>query len=172
MAQIRLDMQVGGTRQAAELARKLRKAGSGQLEAELHDRIQDEANPVLTALRGAVMRVEVTSTKGGLGMPRNRRGLRRHTAAATRFRLLSDGVRFEVDPGAMRASGWPGDMPTYLDSTVGHYGRWLHPVFGNMHIWTIQRGSAWFFRTVRAHFDDFRAGVRAAMREIAREITG
>jgi hypothetical protein len=171
MPKIRLDMQLGGTRKVAELARNLRRAGDGELADELHRRIQQEASPVVAALRAAVMRVEVSSTKGGLAPPTRRRGLRLHTAAATGFRVLSDGVRFEVDPGQMRHDGWPGDMPTYLDASVGHYGRWLHPVFGNMSVWTIQRGSAWFFRTIRDHFDDFRRGIRDVMHDIAQEIT-
>lgn len=150
-AEVRI--QVQGEKEMRALAQRLRSASTnGNLQNALNRRLRDKGQPVIAELRAAVMGVQVTSSKGGLGKPQYKRNLRGRVAAAVRMSIAAKGIRFNVESGRVGAYG--AALTKYLDSELPGYKDWRHPVFGR-DIWTVQHGSPWFFQTIRLHADSF-----------------
>jgi hypothetical protein len=141
------------------LAERLREADP-TLKRQLRERIREEGQPALAALRTAAMGIQMS------GGPAGSTGLRGRIANATRLHVLSRGVQFRVHPEMVD--------PRYgATLTAGSEGEtWRHPVFGNRAVWVPQTGSPWFYPTARAHTPAFRAAVIQAMRDTLAEIDG
>jgi hypothetical protein len=128
--------------------------------------VRRQARPVVDAVKAAWMRVDVTSTRGGLARPVRHTGLRARVAAATGLTFTPDGVNITVsdhgvDPLYGRSLTW------YLNGS----GRpWRHPIFGRRarsQDWTVQHGQEVFFSTVERHAPEFRAAVERGMEQVA-----
>lgn len=162
-------------RELGPLARRLRKAGGGRVLDETQSRFRTATVPVLADLRAAALRVQVTSTRGGRGSPPHSSGLRRTTASAIDYSPWTPtgatGVRLYTSAGKMRSAGYPGDLSKYLDASLGNYKRWAHPVFGSVTVWTVQRGSPWWFTTIERHVPRFRQAVADAIVAVRDYIT-
>lgn len=163
-------VQVGirGGEQFREVSRALRKAGRGDLQKNLRRNIRAAARPVEADLRAAVMRVRVTSDKGGAVRPDLSTGLRARTARAIGTSVTQRGVRIKVNEKKIGPYGR--SLPRYLDGTIAKYRRWRHPVFGQETVWVEQQGSAWFFSTIRSRAGTFQRAILAAMDETTRDL--
>lgn len=156
-------MKVIGAEQYKALAKRLKKAGRGDLQRKLTRNIRKVGDPALRATKSAWMGVEVSSTRGG----GKSSGLRGRVAGATRISILGSGIRIRVEPKQVD--------PAYgksLSFGLDGLGRWRHPVYGNPLVWTQQTGQEVFYKTLTAYEPKFRKGVEEAMEEIAREIEG
>src|SRR5690606_4117003 len=140
------------------------KGADRQLQRDLRRRIRQEGQPALTAVRAAAQGIEMTSTPSA-GGGRRSTGLRARLAAATRVSAQATGVRIAVQENRVD--------PEYGNTLVqGSEGlkRWRHPVFGNTEKWVGQKGSPWFYPTLRREGPAFRAAVERAMRDTMRKI--
>lgn len=157
-------VNIEGAGELRALSRRLKDAGRGDLQRELRQQIRDEGKPVIRDLRRAAMAVDVSSTRGGRARPRGSTNLRARTAKATGLSTTQNGILIRTR-GRRVDAAYP-TLPKYLDSTLGRFDRWRHPVFGHMDVWTQQRGEPWFFVTVRRHARAFRRAVFDAIRSI------
>lgn len=170
-----------GGRELQNLNKRMRNAGDGkELRKRLRTEIREAGEPAVRDLQAAVMRVNVTSSRGGMAKPNRSTGLRRRVAKATGISVTSAGIRIKVSPkkvsrGRSSSTGktYGETLPKYLDATLGRYDRWRHPVFFAGSISEApsrrvvqQRGQPWFFITLDKHRDSFRKGARAAMDDI------
>lgn len=165
-AEIRIQIQ--GEQEMRALAQRLRSASTNQdLQKALNRNLRDKGQPVIAELRSAVMGVQVTSTKGGMGKPKYQRGLRARVAKAVRMSIAAKGIRFNVESGRVGAYG--AALTKYLDSELPGYKDWRHPVFGR-DIWTVQHGQPWFFQTIRVHADSFENACISAVNDFLAKI--
>jgi hypothetical protein len=156
----------GGQKYKA-IARRLRKAGRGDLQRKLTKAVREEGQPALAAVRAAWMTVDVESTKGGTAPPDRATGLRRRVARATRIRALQSGISIAVNANSVDAR-YP-SLVYYLNG-FPRTRSWRHPVFGNRLVWTAQKGQEVFYPTLREFAPAWRAGIYRAMEETAAEI--
>lgn len=167
MARASVSISASGGRELKELARRLRRA---DLQRHIRNELVDAGRPVVPALRLAVMRVDVQSTRGGRARPDRSTGLRRRVAAATDMSAIRSGIRFQVhsrrvDPRYPQLVGYLNASPPV----------WPHPVFAegdrSQWEWTRQFGEPWFFVTIRRRRPQFRRAVRRGIRKANEAIT-
>lgn len=168
------DMEVrlfaDGEQELRALARRMRDAGNGDLQAKLRRNLRDAGRPVLAELRTAVVGVQVTSSRGGKAHPSYSRQLRQRVAKALRLSVAYRGIRFNVQGSAMGDAQYGAALAKYLDGQLAGYRRWRHPVFGQAEVWAEQSGRPWFFVTIMANADQFEAACVDAVNEIIGEI--
>lgn len=158
------------TDQVDRLLRRLKEEGRGDLVRRMRRNIRVAGRPVVADLRRAALGVRVTSGRGGSVPPDRSTGLRARVAAAVTISTTKRGVRIRVPAGRVGEHGR--SLPRYLDAELNNYKRWRHPVFGHRERpWVEQRGSPYFFVTIRKHYPEFRRAVLAAMDEAGRELT-
>ena len=162
-------MQTDGAQKYREAARRLRKAGRGDLQRRMTKEIRTAGQPALAALRAAWMTVEVESSKGGNARPDKATGLRRRAARASRIQAQQRGIRIYTS-GAKVDPKYP-SLVTYLNGFPRRR-PWRHPVFGNRNNWVAQRGQEVFYPTLKAFAPEWRRGVMKAIEETLREIDG
>lgn len=168
-ADIDVRIQVIGQDEFRALAARLRQVKAGnEIQKRLNQNLRSKGQPVIQELRSAVMGVQVTSSKGGMGKPHYERGLRAKVAKAVRMSIAAKGIRFNVESGRVD-SKYGGALAKYLDSELPGYKDWRHPVFGR-DIWTVQHGSPWFFQTIRAHADSFENACVSAINDVLAKI--
>lgn len=161
MATITILPSVQGARQLQRLARRFREHGDGaELRRDLRRNLRERAKPVVAEVKAAALRVQVSSTRGGIAYPNRSTGLRARVAKATKLSFARSGVTILVSAKAFGAYG--STLPKYLDSELEGYGRWRHPVFGK-DVWTAQKGNPFFFVTIRRNAHVFRQGVLDAI---------
>lgn len=168
MARGSIDMSVRGYEQFRELSKALKQAGAGDLQRNLRRNLRAAGRPTEVALRAAVMRVQVTSSRGGTARPDRSTGLRQRVAAAVGTSVTQNGIRVRVN--AAKVGPYGRSLPRYLDGSLARYSRWRHPVFGQPTVWSEQSGSAWFFATVQSRAGTFQRAVLDAMDETTREL--
>lgn len=176
MAQLQIPVSAKGAADLDALARRLKDAGRGDLQKQLRREIRDEGKPVIAHIRRAAMAVDVTSSQGGNARPNKSTNLRARTAAATGLSVTKAGIRIRVKGKRVDAQ-YP-TLPKYLDSTLGKYSRWRHPVFHSGPISTAppsrvvqQKGEAFFFVTINQHRRQFRHAVFQAIERTNTKIT-
>lgn len=167
MAQLPILVSAEGSRQMKDLSKRMKEAGRGDLRRQLRAEIKEAGKPVVADLKRAVTQVDVTSSRGGSARPNRSTGLRRRVARATTLSVTQNGIRIVV---RSRRQPFP-TAAKYLDASVGRFGRWRHPVFGNMDVWAQQQGESWFFVTITKHRRQFRRAAFEAMERISNEIT-
>lgn len=158
-----------GEKEFRSLSRALLRASAGELEKKLRSNLRQAAQPVLAELRTAVMAVEVSSSRGGMGRPSYSRQLRRRIASAMRISVAFAGIRFAVQASAVGDGKYSGALAKYLDGELPMYKNWRHPVFGR-DAWTVQHGSPYFFVTIRAHASDFEEACASAVNDVLNDI--
>lgn len=143
------------------LSAALKDAARSDLRKELRQEIRRAGNPALTAVRGAVLGVDMSGGPAGKST-----GLLARISAATKLQVLGSGIRFvvrekQVDPkyGATLTAGSEGTP-------------WRHPVFGNRKAWASQVGQPWFYKTLRAEAPAFRKAAIRAMHNVMKKIGG
>jgi hypothetical protein len=170
VADVPIWVAVEGAEQLRDLTKRLKAQGDGRLQKKLRSSIRQAAKPAEADVRASVMRVKVTSSRGGRARPVRSRGLRARTARAVGTSVSGRGtIRIRVS--AQKFGEYGRTLPKYLDAELNRYQRWRHPVFGNQDNWVAQRGDPYFFSAVRRHRRDFRRAVFAAMDDIADQIT-
>lgn len=171
-----IDIRVAGGIELRKLLRDLKQQARGDLARKLRRNIRRAADPVVTDLRGAVMRVDVTADPPGRRPGRayrNRPHLRAKVAAAIGVTITQKGVRIRVN--ANKVGPYGSALSKYLDAEIAQYRRWRHPVFGRVtrggdEVWAVQHGQPWFFNTIEGHVDDFRRAVLDAIDEVRDEL--
>lgn len=163
-----VDMSVRGYEQFRDLSKSLKRAGRGDLQRNLRRSIRSAGRPTEVALRSAVMRVQVTSSRRGTARPDVSTGLRARVARAIGTSVTQRGIRIRVDEKKVGPYGR--SLPRYLDGSIASYRRWRHPVFGQPTVWTEQSGSAWFFTTIQSRQGTFQRAVLDAMDDTTREL--
>ena len=168
-----IQIKAGGANKYREVARRLRKAGRGDLQRELTKAVRKEGQPALAAVRAAWLTVDVTSSRGGTARPDTSTGLRRRVARATKMRIRQNGITLYVD--AKRVDPNYPTLVTYLNGFPRRR-PWRHPVFAPKGTgradwaWTAQRGEEVFWPTANEHRPQWRAGVEAATDRFLREL--
>lgn len=169
-----MEVHVGGTRELEQLADKLKAQRGSAIERRVAREIQRAARPIRPALSAAVAGVRVQQIEPApSGKPRRRgdSGLRRRTAGAIAIRGTRRGARISVDGARIHRDADTGNkLAKYLDTELGGYKRWRHPVF-NTGKWAQQQGQPWFFVTIRRFESRIGAAVRKAVDSIAADIT-
>lgn len=166
---IEVRIQIGGVNEFRDVARAVRKYAEGdEFYRRVSREIRDTGKPVVDELRDAVMRVNVTSTRDGLGRPKRQTALRARVAAAIRMSVAYKGIRFNVE-GARVDEKYGSALAKYLDGELPGYENWRHPIFGHDR-WTVQHGSPWFFETINNHAEDFEEACSRAIDEVAQDI--
>lgn len=166
-----IDIRVAGGIELRRLLRDLKQQARGDLARKLRRNIRRAADPVVTDLRGAVLRVNVTADPPGRRPGRayrNRPHLRAKVAAAIGVTITQKGVRIRVN--ANKVGPYGSVLSKYLDAEIAQYRRWRHPVFGH-DVWAVQHGQPWFFNTIDGHVDDFRRAVLDAIDEVRDELS-
>lgn len=182
-------VEIRGTAEFRETARKLKAAGNGKLTREMAKRMKIAAKPAVDDAQRSVKALRTTGSRGGGGQSRREfalskkrkltdrvkqrafagRGLRSSVARAVQTQVRSGGrsasVRIRVNTGLL-----PPDqrkLPRYMNQ-----GRWRHPVFGNRHSWATQTTTPpeWFDRPMRKHGKPIRDRAVDVVGEINREI--
>lgn len=169
MPSAQVSLGIKGGEQFKALARKLKEQERGDLQRNLRRNIRQAGKPAEADLKAAVMRVRVTSDKGGAVPPDRSTGLRMRTARAVRTKVTVKGIRVIVD--AKKLGPFGNRLPRYLDASIPSMRRWRHPVFGNREVWVEQQGAAWFFVTMQRRAPSFQRAVIDAMKETERELT-
>lgn len=183
MAKARVSVLIEGGRRLAEVDNALKAAAEGGLRKELRIGLQRAANPTVKELKAVVLGVQVTALPPGKYRQRkeNQRPLRKTVSKALHLKAvpLEGWVRIEVanwafPPGSIEN---PPSLPKYLDSTIGRYDRWRHPVFWPGRMSTApanrvrqQRGQPWFFVTIDKRRDNMRREMFRAIDRVARDI--
>lgn len=162
MAELRVNVSVSSTAKLERLARRLREAAEGGMQAELTKGVVDESPKALTKVQQAFRGVEMTTvpSRGGGGST----GLRARVAGATHARPLGRGARFEVNAAEVGRSG-----NTLARGVNGK--PWRHPVFGNTNAWVEQQGEEVFEKTLRGH-PGWVPRLERALDTVARRIEG
>lgn len=168
--EIEVRLRTDGEAEFRALAQRLRQAAAGELERKLRRNLRAAGRPVVSDLRAAVMRVNVTSSRGGMAHPSYSRNLRQRIASAIRVSVAFAGIRFAVQGSAVGDGKYGFTLPKYMDGELPMYKNWRHPVFGNENVWEVQYGQPWFFVTIREHAADFEEACVAAINEIVMEI--
>ena len=172
-------MRIEGGERLERLALDLRAVGRGDLRKELNKELRGVANPIRDDLRSAIQSVNVKGVRGGGSKQRlafesasgpkraKARGLRASIARSVETKVTLSGrrtgVRIRVNP--MKLPPDQRALPRLIDR-----GEWRHPVFGNREVWAAQKGSPWFYVTIRPHADLARKKVEAVMGEIRRRL--
>lgn len=179
---------IEGTDQLVAVARRLKDAGEKGLQRELARAVRKNADPIVTALRGAITSLPVTGARGRGSRVRanydldrakrlteknalralSRAGLRASIARAIRADLKlsgrSPGVKISVKgqllPPDQRS------LPKLLDAPGG----WRHPVWGNRTNWVDQAGRPWWDVTIKPHVPKARADIIAAANTVLEKI--
>lgn len=162
-----IHMKAGGANRYREVARRLRKAGRGDLQRELTKAVRKEGAPALAAVRAAWLTVDVESSQGGTARPDTATGLRRRVARATRISVRQNGITISVS-GKRVDPKYP-SLAHYLNG-FPRKRAWRHPVFGNRLNWTAQRGQEVFWPTLNEHRPRWRKAVEAAMDRFVAEL--
>lgn len=172
-----ISVSVRGAEQLRVLSRELKRQGRGELTRNLRREIRAAARPVVSDLRGAVRRVQVTSSGGGAVPPDTSTQLRERTARSITVSVTGQkGIRIKADHRKIGPYGKT--LPKKLDATMGRHKRWRHPVFArkgtprSSWTWVEQQGRPWFFTTINRHRRTFRKACFDAMDKTAKEITG
>lgn len=146
-----------------ELSRRLRTADP-ELKRALKRRLRQHGEPVLDKLQAAAWGITMESwpERGGGGST----GLRARISSATKLSLLASGVRFVVREQQV-------DRRYGRTLVAGSEGTpWRHPVYGNRNAWVTQKGSPWFYPTLRREAPEFRRAVERAIRDTLDYIEG
>lgn len=174
-----IEVSVQGADQLADVARRLRTAGRGDLRRELLKEIRQQTAPVVADLKAAVMRIDSRATpdrrgarsraahRGGRGSASSH-GLRRTIASAIVVKIttsgFSTGVRIRVNPKKLPAD--QRSLPKALNRPDG----WRHPVFGNRNSWVTQTGKPYWNETIQPHLPTVRRGVTQTLERFARRL--
>lgn len=170
-------VQITGTGQLLELARRLRQAGHENIRQSYLRRVRRAAEPLRDDLQDVIRNLDLRSE----GRKTNKRGVipRGGASPTTRpFRAsIARAVRISV-----RTTGTPGAR-VWLDKnllppdiTVGavnrlNEGRLRHPVFGNRKRWATQWATPlWWDKTVRAHTDRITREMERVADDVRRHI--
>lgn len=171
----KVSVRVQGGQQLKTLTAQLKASGRVDLQRNLRREIREAGRLVVGQLRGAVMAVKVTSTKGGTTPPVRSTGLRLRTARAVGISTTRKGVKIRVS--AQRFGPYGVTLPRYLDADLKRWVRWRHPVFHPGPIGTApprrvvqQKGQPYFFRTIRRNLRRFEQAVLKAMDDTEREL--
>lgn len=179
MARARVTGRGRSSQALQELRRRMKAAGRVDLASKMRRQIKQAGDPVVAEIRGAVMQVQVTSSRGGQGHPKRSTNLRARVAAATGISQTQKGIRIRVS--ANRVDPQYGvTLPRYLDASLGgRWVRWRHPIFWPGPIGTAparrvtqQKGSPYFFDTINRHKEDFSRAVDQAAQDALREMLG
>jgi hypothetical protein len=169
---ISIIMKDDGARRYAEVARRLRKAGRGDLQRRMVRSIRREGGPALNSVRQAWLTVEVTSLapndRGGHGRPDRSTGLRRRVSRATRIAVQQRGIKIYVSGKAVDPN-YP-SLPFYLNGFPRRR-PWRHQVFGNRNVWVAQRGQEVFYPAAAGHARAWRRGIEGEMKSTVEEIS-
>jgi hypothetical protein len=165
--QVKLGLK--GDDELGRLMADLRAQQNGAISVKARRNIQTASAPVITALRSAVMSVQVESSRGGVAPPVRDRGLRQAVARALTVNVTSTGVRISVNAGQVDPK-YGHSLPKYLDADLSRYQRWAHPVFGGS-VWVTQTGQPWFFVTISRHARTYEQAVLDAIDETIRELS-
>jgi hypothetical protein len=155
-------LEVTGEDQLRRLARDLRAQGpTGKLlRKRLRRRIIAAGKPMV---RSAKENAHNIPAKGSRST-----GLRDDLARATRMRVglaaRTSSVRVETT-GKKMPSGKKA-LPKDMEGSQ----RWRHPVFGDRDVWVTQPPHPYFYRAVKEHLPEVRAGVMKAVEQTAAEL--
>lgn len=184
-------VEIRGTAQFRAVAAKLKAAGNGALRRELAKDMRTAAEPVVTAMRQAVMATDAAGVRGGGGQQRRaftegrarkRTALIKKRAAAGRGLRATVGrtLKTKVSTGARSARVEirsqaklmpPGQrkLPDHMNT-----GKWRHPVFDptRKRPWVTQTVSppGWFDRPAAKGGRKIRNAAVDAVNEINRKI--
>lgn len=172
------EIRIAGLDELDRLARQLHAASGGELQRKLKRELETASRPIKQKLAQAVLKVEVTSSRGGHAKPNRSTGLRRRMAAAIEVRPTADGVRFVVNAQKVDPT-YGAALSRYSDGEVRRYRRWRHPVFADRAnqtrdewTWVTQTGSPWFFNAFRNSRTVIEVALKRAVDAAARDITG
>lgn len=142
------------------LSAALKGAARADLRKELRQEIRRAGDPALTAVRSAVLGVDMSGGPAGKST-----GLLARISAATKLQVLGSGIRFVVRDKQV-------DPKYGTTLTAGSEGkRWRHPTYGHKP-WVPQTGQPWFYKTLRAEGPAFRKAAIQAMHNVMRKIAG
>lgn len=161
---IRVDVE--GSRELKQLAKKLRRAAGGRPGRLAGQKIVAATPAVKRRVQTAVRSVEVGSTRGGTARPDSSTALRARAAAAVEHSPSGTGATIFVAGWKLGVNGTR--LAQYLDTE--DLPRWRHPVFGHTTRWVTQTGQPWFYVTIRAADEHYANAVDAAGDIIVREI--
>lgn len=174
---LRIEMRIAGGEKLKRLAKDLRDAGRKDLKKELLRELRAAGKPVVADVRRAVLATPSKNLPGGSTSHQGGKGLRMAIAKATGMSIsVSGNARIRIRVNAKRVQ--PGTLPKYLDGELSRFSRWRSKTFTSSDTfadgssaWKQQPSHPYFFSTVRAHRDDFRAACMEAMDTIADKLT-
>ena len=182
-------VEIRGTKEFRAVAAKLKAAGNGELRRELARNMRAAAEPVVTAMRQAVMATDAAGVRGGGGQQRreftvgrarrNTERVRRRAAAGRGLRAtVGRTLKTKVGTGARSAKveirSQVKLMPPNQRKLPRHMnvGKWRHPVMGNRDVWVGQTVTppGWFDRPAASGGRRIRASAVDVVNDINRKI--
>ncbi|MGH3439669.1 MAG: hypothetical protein ACRDRN_24845 [Sciscionella sp.] len=187
MPEVRISLSSQGAQEFRALSRKLKDTGRKDLRTKLRRGIIQAGKPVVADVQEAVLSLHTTSTgnlnpKSGNARRREHNiararsasavrraerlgaGLRESTARATRLQVTARGVKIITDSNKLPES--QRSLPRHMDSPKG----WRHPVFGNRHVWVLQKAGPWFASTISKKAPKFRQAILQTMDDVTRDL--
>lgn len=182
-------VEIRGTAQLRIVAAKLRAAGNGELRRELGRNMRAAAEPVVSAMRQAVMSTSSAGVRGGGGQQRREFGVGRAKRATERVKrraaagrglraTVARTVKVKTETGGRSARVqirsdtklMPGSQRT-LPRAMNR-GKWRHPVMGNRDMWVGQVAvpPGWFDQPVRRYGGRIRDTAVDVVNDINRRI--
>lgn len=182
-------VEIRGTREFRLVAARLRAAGNGELRRELGRNMRAAAEPVITAMRQAVMATDSAGVRGGGGQQRREftvgrarksterikrraaagRGLRATVGRTLRTKMSTGArsTRVEIRSQAKLMPPSQRRLPRHMNT-----GKWRHPVMGNREVWVGQTVSppGWFDRPANRGGRKIRASAVDVVNNINRKI--
>jgi hypothetical protein len=145
----------------AEVSRKLKKAGNGEVTKQFRTELRAVASPLVPAVRASIDAIPVKGTKST--------GLRGRLKKAVGLRVRASGRNAQVSilmtPGKMPAGEY--SLPAMMEGTK----TWRHPVFGDDDNWVGQPSHPYFFPVVRRLGPAAKVAVNKVVKNITKEIT-
>jgi hypothetical protein len=145
----------------AEVSRKLRKAGNGEVTKQFRSELRAVASPFVPAVRSSIDAIPVKGTKST--------GLRQRLKKAVTLRVRTSGKNAQVSilMSTGRMPSGQMSLPAMMEGTK----KWRHPVFGNTDVWVGQPNHPYFFPVVRGIGPAAKVAVSRVVKNITREIT-
>lgn len=158
-------VEIRGTAEFRRVAARLKAAGNGELRRELGKNMRAAAEPVVQAMRSAVMATSSAGVRGGGGQQRREftvgrarssserirrraaagRGLRASVGRTLKTRVSTGGRSAKVEIRSQMKLMPPNQrkLPRHMNT-----GKWRHPVMGNRDVWVSQTTAppGWFDR--------------------------
>lgn len=167
-------VQIMGTGQLLETARRLKAAGGPRLKANLQRRIRRAAEPLKDDLQQTIRGLPIRSE----GRKAGKRGGPSPTSRPFRA-TIAEAVRISVrTTGAVGARVWldksllPPDLKDIGNTLNSANGRIRHPVFGNKKRWANNWTTPlWWEKTVERHTPHMKREVARVMDDIRRDLT-